>query len=340
MYEIDESEAAIVRRIFHEYLSGNAITKIAKDLEREGIRTKLGKAKWQPRTILNILENEIYIGNALLGKTYKPDVLSRKRVKNVGQAPMFYVEGSHPAIIDTETFNAVKQEIAYRKDGGIMGAGNTRYTSKYAFSGLLVCGHCGTKLRRQVRTVGSGKKVPAWGCAKRITEGRAVCNSHHINEAVIEATYSVAMSKLIGGVDEIVDAIKGGLDKKNHDDTKTRIEEIEDTVRELQDKTIEAREKKANGIIDDNTYREKITRYAESMQALEMERREAEKACGAYISVCNWVDGFTEAIENGEIANAGNGTVIKRMVDRIEMHDKYMEIFLKCGTGITQEYVK
>lgn len=36
-------------------------------------------------------------------KTYTVDFLSKKRVENTGQVPQYYVEDSHPAIIDKET---------------------------------------------------------------------------------------------------------------------------------------------------------------------------------------------------------------------------------------------
>ena len=65
---------------------------------------------------MSILTNEKFTGNALLGKTWKPDVLSSKRQKNDGsRSPIYYVENTHPAIIDKETFDLVKKEIQRRR---------------------------------------------------------------------------------------------------------------------------------------------------------------------------------------------------------------------------------
>jgi hypothetical protein len=44
-------------------------------------------------------KHEKYIGDALLQKTYTIDFLTKKRVKNNGIVPQYYVEGSHEAII-------------------------------------------------------------------------------------------------------------------------------------------------------------------------------------------------------------------------------------------------
>lgn len=102
IYEINEAEATIVRRIYREYLAGTTITRICRGLEEDGIPTKLGKKRWQYSVVNSILTNEKYTGDAVLGKTFKPDVLSKYRQKNNGQAPMYYAEGTHPAIIDKD----------------------------------------------------------------------------------------------------------------------------------------------------------------------------------------------------------------------------------------------
>ena len=142
-YVIVESEAEIVRRIFREYLGGKSTRQLATELNNENIRTKRGN-RWNAQGISNILTNERYTGNAVLGKTFKPDVLSKCRIKNEGQAPSYYVENSHPAIVSQEMFDMVQMEMARRKDmRSSTDTGRGRYSSKYALSGLLVCGRCG-----------------------------------------------------------------------------------------------------------------------------------------------------------------------------------------------------
>ncbi len=47
-----------------------------------------------------MLSNEKYKGDALLQKTYTVDFLTKKRVENNREVPQYYVEESHPAIID------------------------------------------------------------------------------------------------------------------------------------------------------------------------------------------------------------------------------------------------
>jgi DNA invertase Pin-like site-specific DNA recombinase len=81
---IDPKGAEVVKRIYREYLEGASLLQIARGLEADGILTAAGKAKWRPETLKKILQNEKYIGDALLQKTYTVDFLSKKRVKNNG----------------------------------------------------------------------------------------------------------------------------------------------------------------------------------------------------------------------------------------------------------------
>ena len=59
VYKIVEEEAEIVRRIYREYVMGKSITGICRDLEKDGITTKLGSTKWRPSTVKKMLMNTI-----------------------------------------------------------------------------------------------------------------------------------------------------------------------------------------------------------------------------------------------------------------------------------------
>jgi len=117
-------EAEIVKRIFREYLEGASLQQIANGLEADGKVTGAGKTKWPPNSLRNILQNEKYIGDALLAKTYTVDFLSKKRVINTGEVPQYYVENSHQGIIPRDIFMQTQEELARRanlrnrKNGG------------------------------------------------------------------------------------------------------------------------------------------------------------------------------------------------------------------------------
>lgn len=77
-------------------------------------KSPTGKAEWQFSTIQSILSNERYKGDAIINKTYITDCISKKVRVNNGERPKYYVENSHPAIIDSATFGRVQEELARR----------------------------------------------------------------------------------------------------------------------------------------------------------------------------------------------------------------------------------
>lgn len=89
---IDSEQAEIVKRIYREYLEGSSMDKIAAGLMADGILTGADKTKWHTSTINKILRNEKYMGDALLQKAYTTDFLTKKRIKNNGTVPQYYIE--------------------------------------------------------------------------------------------------------------------------------------------------------------------------------------------------------------------------------------------------------
>jgi len=198
--EIDEEQAAVVRRIFARYLIGDSVRKICKDLEADGIKTVRGCEKWSDSTIQNMLQNEKYIGDALLQKTFIEDIFSRKSVKNVGQLAKFYVHNCHPPIIDRTTFQKVQEEIARRsgkkKTSTKAKTELGKYSGKYALSEILVCGECGSPYRRQTY-MPRGEKYYVWRCLNRMENGKRVCKcSPTFTETDIHDAVVAAMNEM------------------------------------------------------------------------------------------------------------------------------------------------
>ena len=113
--QVVPEEAEIVRKIFDLYVQGNGVRKIKRYLEEHGVKTVTGKREWSTSTIDRMLSNEKYIGQVLMQKSYTPDFLTGKQVKNDGQLDMYLVEDAHEAIIDRETFDQVQKMKGQRK---------------------------------------------------------------------------------------------------------------------------------------------------------------------------------------------------------------------------------
>lgn len=72
---INEKEAEVVRLIYKLFLHGKTAVGICRHLESLDIPTPSGKHKWRQSTVLSILQNEKYKGDALLQKKFTVDFL-------------------------------------------------------------------------------------------------------------------------------------------------------------------------------------------------------------------------------------------------------------------------
>lgn len=339
IYEIVEEEAKIVRRIYDEFLEGVSITDICRNLEADGITTKRGKKHWHPGSVLGILQNEKYTGNAILGKTFKRDVLS-KRIKSDGiENPVYYVENTHPAIIDVLTFERAKAEIQRRKEAPSTAVGSSRYTSKYPFSGLLECAECGSKLRRQIWTTGTRKKIPCWGCSNRIVNGREKCDSHHIKESVLEATYLAALNELIRNASEVTDAVKKSVAKVLDQDSPEQIETIDAKIDEIQANTLKANRAKRRFEITEEEYDRRIKEYEDQQLNLVAERKRLQENQGKYAAVYAWIKALEETALDGNAITSIDATTLKLLVERFIVKKDGIEVRFGCGVTIFKKYV-
>ena len=160
----------------------------------------MGKPQWTVTTIRSILSNEKYKGDALLQKTYVVDCISHKSKKN-DDRPQYYVENNHPAIISREMFDRVQEELARRNNKRKVKQVGTKtesgkYSSKYALTELLVCGHCGTPYRRCTWTSHGTKRI-VWRCISRLDYGKKYCaDSPTIEESILQNTIVHAIREL------------------------------------------------------------------------------------------------------------------------------------------------
>jgi DNA invertase Pin-like site-specific DNA recombinase len=148
--EIVPEEAEIVRMIFEEYLAGNGFLLIAKKLNEMGIKTLKG-FEWNANDVHRILSNEKYAGNMLLQKSYRENHITKKKIINNGALPQFYVEESHPAIINSEMFESVEKMLKNRREKFTPSKSTT---NKYPFSGIIQCACCGKNYRRKTTVTG------------------------------------------------------------------------------------------------------------------------------------------------------------------------------------------
>lgn len=213
---IDEYAAGIVRRIFSLYIDGYGKTRIASILNEEGIlcpseykRLSGDNYKncnrldhtfyWTYSTIHNILQNEIYIGNMVQGKTVRH---MRKKAKAKDKTDWIIVKGTHEAIIDEAIWNKVQSLLNRRTR-------NLDLNSDVSiFAGFLKCGDCGRALAKKNHISKTGEKVVKYYCGTYVRSGKNYCMPHIISHAVIEKIILGDLKTIIQSIDDIQEIIE------------------------------------------------------------------------------------------------------------------------------------
>ena len=284
--EIVPKEAEVVERIFTMYLAGMTLEDIAKTLQAENMQFENKSFVFNRSTILSMLKNEKYCGDCILQKSVTIDPIDKVRKPNEGEAPMWLVENSHPAIISREIFHKAQEEMSRRKT---ISPVSKKYTmtstgkySKYALKDVLQCGECGTKYRR-VTWSKRGKKKIVWRCCSRLDYGTKYCKDSltveetQLKRAIVralnkfnsenEATYLMLMRSTIGdaiglngGSDEI-DLLERRIDALN----KRMLTLVNDSVENGSD--IESHEDEFKAISEQiEQLRKRITAIQESQR--------------------------------------------------------------------------
>src|SRR6201995_4834569 len=139
--EVYEPEAAVVRRIFRDYVeNGQSMRQISWELNQDRVPSPNGKAVWGVSMIGRLIRNEAYIGRAYYNRTMS--VLDRRpaKVKRQVERPRDqWIAIPIPTIIDEALFEAAQR----------VSRDNSRWSPRrtepdhWLLRGLVKCGHCG-----------------------------------------------------------------------------------------------------------------------------------------------------------------------------------------------------
>ena len=178
-----------------------------------------------------------------------------------------------------------------------------------------------------------------WGCANRITNGRAVCDSRHISEDVLKETYRAAINDAVGNMDAIIETVKDSCQMVLVSDNHEALAEVERQIIKLQEEVLDFHRTRQGYAVTEAEYNAQIEAYTDQMQQLEARRSELQSTSNKYTAVRNWLDTFKETAATGDIYDPDNAAVMKAMVEYIVVHRDRMELHLKCGVTIEKEYV-
>ena len=141
-FEIVPEKAAIVREIFTRYDGGEALQAIANSLNRQGLRTQMGK-EFRVSSLGKILRNRKYTGEYRYDTTVIPDGM--------------------PRIIEQDLFDRVQKRLDQNKRA----PGRAKAEEEYLLTTKAFCGECGSMLVGDCGTSKTGSVYYYYKCAGR-----------------------------------------------------------------------------------------------------------------------------------------------------------------------------
>lgn len=335
---IDEDTAPVVRQIF-EWAHGHvALNRIVRNLNEMGITAPshykkstgeitspglIGSGKWQTRTVMKILESEVYTGDLVQGKT---KIVDHQQVK-AGEDNLIIARCTHEPIISYELFTAVQE---YRKQicEESRAVPKRPYTPNI-FKGKVFCADCGRSLHRQRAERKKGPDVYWFHCLTNSRVAKDSCKGVMMQEtelismvtAILEKELSVALGmslplfQLEAKQKQDKDRLKTQMSARRQE-----IEKKRRLIRGLYENFVQ-------GILTNEEYFELKTAYEESIGTLSGEIEALEKdmdALDSRLVRCRSMEKDAKSLAQNHALTA---ELIDRLIERIEIdHERNIHV--------------
>lgn len=345
---VDEEAAIIVRRLFNEFAGGNSARMMADSLNDEGISTprfyhyeKLGRANplkeeknvWGSATILQLLRNQVYIGNMVQGKR---QVLSfkTKKMRNVNPQDWIVVENTHTPLVDRSTWDRVQEKLSQHHKK----IRRTKNDTVGLFSGIIKCSDCGMPLAYMRRKLKDREKG-VYRCSKYNNNGSKACSSHYIDEEYISAfvlddirNYAqLAANKR----EELAEKLYKALKKANSSESSmisAKIKSIEKRLFEVDDRIKSLYEDKCLGKIPEDIALGLIKNFTAEKNELEAKLPTLKKKIADINETVGNINEWLDMISSYENITELDREIVCGLVESVTVFEKD-----RSETPVTQE---
>ena len=238
-FEIEPTEAVVVRKVFELYNQGWGYKRIANYLTDQHIPTPRmnerarkeargeechlkAKPQWSIATIQGILTNDFYIGTLRQGK-YTRKKINGKDIKRDESDHIIFLK-NHEPIIDYRVYATAQNAMQERTRNNYRG---TRiYTN--AYSGLMVCGDCGSPMFPMSRS----DLKEAYRCGEYHKRGLKGCTSHHIRVDTLDAIVKAYLQMVRDTSSEMIENLQETIaeEEKQIQTTSNTLEQLEEMI--------------------------------------------------------------------------------------------------------------
>ena len=224
--EADDETAPFIPLVFSMYLDGERLKDIAEALEEMGAPTpfehledQMGtehasqwrETPWTPRYVAKILDNPVYVGTLVLGKTHR-SLSDDMPVHVVPEEDRYVFEEAHPALVSQEVFGRVQEKRRRQKANlrdSVAALEDKRNRMPDDFKDMLFCAECGghMTLDRRFNPKTGEARGSIYRCRKH--HGRGCGNDVRIPERVVRIAVMDAIRMQISTAVEFEKVLPG-----------------------------------------------------------------------------------------------------------------------------------
>jgi len=295
--------------------------------------------QWGSTTIMQLLKNQVYIGNMVQGKRKVSSFKTKKRLVATPD-DWIIVENTHEAIIDGYTWDCAQQRISGRKNSASNGNAKINGGGEInIFSGMMRCADCGAAMifNRKVRKNGEEKKF--YRCSRYVNNGSNSCTTHTIDVEVLDAVIlhdirhhaktaiqdeRRLLDRLMVFSDE-TSKTENAAKEKVLRDTDSRIAFIENAGKKLF-------EEKIIGNVPDSLFKRMLNDYEREIAELNdkatLLRRQIQDDRSSRADIQRWINLMKECASINELDRA----TAYQLIDHVSVHEQSDDCGIRTQT--------
>ena len=269
------------------------------------------------------------MGDALLQKTYATDFLTKKRIKNNGTVPQYYVEGDYEAIIPKDLFMQVQAELVRRRVVHVSPTDKKRsFSCNHCFAQMVFCDDCGEFFRR-VHWNNHGCKSIVRRCISRLKLTAAEMNypNRTVNELLLQEITVRAINQILTERYTFLKTLQQNIAKAVVTADTLSPDVFQSRLLELQKELI----KKVNNKQDYDVIADEIFRLLDQKEQSEVDSHHREEAM---IRIKEFQDFI--ASQKNDITEFDEA-LVKKLIEKIIVFADHFTVEFKSGITIDIE---
>ena len=344
---IDPAASEIVKQLFREFASGESGRNIAAKLNNEGIDTpavyyfkQTGKRatrgdscqQWGSSTIIQLLKNQVYIGDMVQCKRKVSSFKTKKRL-TTSSDDWVVVENTHEAIIDRFTWDSVQRRMNDMKRATTNSAIKINSTEEVnLFSGIIRCAECGAAMAFNRKEYKSGASRKFYRCSRYANSGSKACTMHAVDldtlESIILADIQYHAETAIQDEQGLLDRLLSfsGQERQNKKAAQEKsLREASNRIMFIEDASKRLFEEKIAGNVPDSLFKKMFSDYERELSELESNAADIRQSlCESEASsaeVQKWLELVKECVSINRLDRA----TAFQLIDNVLVHEHTSE---------------